>query len=90
MGADNQGRRMELACRVSGDELSLFPLLNTGFLGDEQVVTSTNPRQGINEERYWRRALSEAIDPAEIRDQRIIAEISRWRECPSHESLLIV
>lgn len=52
--------------------------------------SSGDAPQGVQYERYWRRAVNEAIDPQDVRDQVVIRDLRKWLENPSIDSELIV
>jgi hypothetical protein len=58
----------------------------------EEISTggSGNAPQGVQIERYWRRAVNESIDPGDVRDQVVIRDQLDWLETPSIDAELIV
>jgi hypothetical protein len=61
------------------------------WLADTSRSGSTgDAAQGVQYERYWRRAVNEAIDPQDVRDQVVIRDLRKWLESPSIDSELIV
>jgi hypothetical protein len=46
--------------------------------------------QGVRYERYWRRAVNEAIDLQDVRDQVVIRDLRKWLESPGIDSELVV
>ncbi|MEX1042500.1 MAG: P-loop NTPase fold protein [Pirellulaceae bacterium] len=44
--------------------------------------------QRIFEDRYWRRAINEAIDATDVRDQEVIRDIQEWQKSPDSATAL--
>ncbi|SFH99477.1 P-loop NTPase fold protein [Planctomicrobium piriforme] len=45
--------------------------------------------QGVEQERYWQRALNENIAPDEVRDQIVIRDIQQWIDSPVPDAPLV-
>ena len=62
-----------------------------GWLVDSATNPWNDPEpvQGVRHERYWRRAINDACDPSDIRDQVLIRDIQQWIGLPSVESELV-
>src|SRR5262249_42327200 len=61
------------------------------WLAEESIVGSSDDApQGVQHERYWRRAVNEAIDPEDVRDQVVIRDLRKWLEIPSIDAELII
>lgn len=56
----------------------LLPNSKVWLSGDESSGTHSNDPQGIQEERYWRRAVSGQIDSTDVGDQEVLRDISMW------------
>lgn len=59
------------------------------WLADRSSGVDEGSLQGLHEERYWRRAVNEAIDTGEVRDRQVIEETRDWIANPRSESPLI-
>jgi len=65
----------------------ILPATQAWLDNDRQGNT---PRlQGVQQERYWQRALNEVLGAAEIPDQSVARDIIQWRNSPSSESSLV-
>lgn len=49
-----------------------------------------NARQGVQIEKYWRRAVNESIDTNDVRDQDVLRDLRKWIENPRVDSELVV
>lgn len=67
----------------------ILPATKVWLVDDRGYSSSGNAPQGVHHERYWRRAVNEAFDPSDVRDQVVIRDMRRWLECPSPDSELI-
>lgn len=65
----------------------LFPAAPYWF--GETRIRDGGPQRGLGVARYWLRAVSEAIDPSDVRDQVVLEDLSDWIASPSAESALI-
>lgn len=50
---------------------------------------ATRPIQGVELERYWRRAVNESLDAGEVRDQEVICDLKDWCESKSSKAKLL-
>ena len=65
----------------------ILPETSAWFGNDRQ---SANTRlQGIHQERYWKRAINEVVNPNEVYDQTVAREFHEWLDAPSEEMNLI-
>jgi hypothetical protein len=69
---------------------SMLPTIEC-WLTDSSSPKSMDPaKQGVQKERYWRRAIYEFISPDEIKDQTIINEMDQWIESPNCNAEFII
>lgn len=61
------------------------------WLGDKsQYGHSQSGQQHVTEERYWIRAINEAIDLEDVRDQEVIRDIQAWLDAPGTTTELVI
>jgi hypothetical protein len=59
------------------------------WLVDPSRHSSSHIPQGVGEERYWRRAVNEAIENEDVRDQEVIRDIMAWLKAAGITSELV-
>jgi len=60
------------------------------WLGDScRLGHSDDTSQGVKGERYWLRAVNEAIDQDGVPDQKVVRDMRRWLESPNADAKLI-
>ncbi|MEW4486533.1 P-loop NTPase fold protein [Thalassoglobus sp. JC818] len=52
--------------------------------------SSLDRLQGVQDERYWNRALTENVSPDDVRDQTVLRDIKQWFDNPIGEAALAV
>ena len=67
----------------------ILPAAESWFADSSISGSSGDAVQGVQQERYWRRAVNESIDKNDIRDQRVIKEVKGWVESPDVNSDLV-
>lgn len=89
-------RREWTACteRVEWDARAARTLLDvilpaTPLRLDDGYSMGNTRIQGIHQDRYWRRACNEVIDPSEVRDQVVIRDLRNWLQSPVAASELV-
>jgi hypothetical protein len=55
----------------------------------ETPYFSSPPSQGVQIDKYWYRALNEACDSADVRDQTVVKDTLQWLKDPSIDSELV-
>lgn len=68
----------------------LLPAAEAWLVAGSRPPFMSGVPQGIGRERYWRRAVSEAIDPQDVPDQIVIRDMKQWNQSPSLECPLII
>ena len=56
----------------------ILPATEYWLVNDSHQGHSQSGRQHVSEERYWIRAINEAIDVDDVRDQEVIRDIQAW------------
>ncbi|WP_164102230.1 P-loop NTPase fold protein [Candidatus Laterigemmans baculatus] len=64
----------------------ILPATEYWLSDSSRQPSSSGVQQGIHQERYWRRAVNEAIDRDEVRDQRVFEETQDWLHLPRQDS----
>jgi hypothetical protein len=65
----------------------ILPATDTWLGGQGQ--SSTDPIQGVQHERYWRRVISGSFDPGDVRDQTVLRDLREWNQSREPESSLV-
>jgi hypothetical protein len=68
----------------------ILPASNPWLVKDARGGTSNDAPQGVQHERYWRRAVNESIDSDDVRDQVVIRNLRQWLKAPSVDAEMIV
>ncbi len=68
---------------------SILPATKYWLVNSSLPEDSHTGRQQVCQERYWIRAINEAIESDDIRDQEVIRDIQAWIESPSSEADLV-
>jgi hypothetical protein len=68
----------------------ILPASEGWLVENARGASAGNTPQGVQDERYWRRALNEALDPIDVRDQVVIRDLRQWIEAPTADSEVIV
>lgn len=67
----------------------ILPSTEYWLVNDSHQGHSQNGRQHVSEERYWNRAINDAIDADDVRDQEVIRDIQTWLDAPNMASELV-
>jgi len=64
---------------------------SAAWLGNVEMRDSVSSAlQGIHEEKYWLRALSEAVDPQDVRDQDVLDGLRSWLKNPQCDAEFVI
>ena len=67
----------------------ILPAAKWWLVDKSDTRDAPEPAQGVQYERYWRRAVNDVCDPSDVRDQVLIRAIRVWIESPREESELV-
>jgi hypothetical protein len=68
----------------------ILPLTTVWMDGNNYIESGGSGRlQGIQQERYWHRAMSQVVGEAEVRDQVVLRNMKEWNESPSTGSAVV-
>ena len=68
----------------------LLPASEAWLIESSRSGSTGDAPQGIQYERYWRRAVNEAIDADDVRDQLVIRDLRKWLDSPGLDSELVL
>ena len=68
----------------------ILPASESWLVENSRSGSAGNSPQGVQREKYWRRAVNESIDPNDVRDQVVIRGLRQWLDAPSVDSELIL
>ena len=68
----------------------ILPATKWWLEGLDVAPVFCDPPQGVQYERYWRRAVNEAFDQDDVKDQVVLRDTKKWMETPGVESELVV
>ena len=68
---------------------SILPATEYWLGSDARFDYLRGTTQGVTQERYWLRAVNDAIADDDVRDQEILGDIHRWLASPSIDAELI-
>ena len=67
----------------------ILPATKSWLLNSPSTWKDPEPLQGVQHERYLRRAVNDVCDPSDVRDQVVVRDMQSWFESPSIDSDLV-